>query len=162
MMPKLNVNEARHTTDQIVLFKASHSRWPCPTSQDADERALGAWLDHRRRSHRAGTMSADVAAFLDAALPGWPVTAFPTAGSRATLADVIAYFHDFGRWPACTRCTAHERMGTWMQSRRREARLGTIDPTTAAELDEVDRHWRGGGCSGRPRAGRPEPLLASA
>lgn len=136
--------------EDIAAFVEDTGRRPGPTAADPTERRMGIWLDHRRRAHRLDKPHKDMEQQLTDAVPGWQHTAFPIAPARVTLAHVLAYHHQHGHWPKTTRGSEHERLGTWMQSRRREARLGTIAPATATALDRADPRWRGTGAAGRP------------
>lgn len=73
--------EFEHNVNELASFHSTIGRWPSSSSQDADEKRLGAFLSNQRARGRSSAMSAERLELLDTVAPGW-------AGATATPAAV--------------------------------------------------------------------------
>ncbi|MUU70536.1 helicase associated domain-containing protein [Pseudarthrobacter sp. GA104] len=142
----------RRNLEDIIAFYQAVGR--LPTRRSAREKALTAWLHHRRQEAAEGTLSPIYAEALDE-IPGWSRPSTKQADDQARwkqrLAEVSAYRAVGNDWPRHNKTDDQgERvLGVWLHVQRMNERAGKLDPAKKAQLDEVIPGWR----QGRPRRG---------
>lgn len=147
----------RNLEDIIALYQAEGRM---PTRRSAREKALTAWLHHRRQEAAQGTLSPTYAQALDS-IPGWSKPSTRQADDQARweqrLAEVSAYRAADNDWPRHnkTQDQSERVLGVWLHVQRMNDRAGKLDPAKKAQLDEVIPGWRQGrrrrGANSRPR-----------
>lgn len=138
----------RNLTD-VIAFYESEGRLPVAHGESAKDRALGAWLVHRRRETAQGTLSPIYRGAL-AAIPGWDQPSTRKAGDEARWQQRPEEMQNLraagGDWPRHQKTNdTHERtLGVWLHGQRINYRAGKLSPAKENKLNEVLPGWREG------------------
>ncbi|MFF1253810.1 helicase associated domain-containing protein [Pseudarthrobacter sp. NPDC058329] len=133
----------------VIAFHATEGRLPVTHGKSARERALGAWLAHRRRQAAEGTLSP---AYRDAlaVIPGWDKPSTRKAEDEARWQQRLEELQEIraagGDWPRHQKTDdRHERtLGVWLHGQRIDYRAGRLDPAKEKKLNELLPGWREG------------------
>lgn len=146
--PRITQAGLRNLAD-ILTFHQTEGRLPTTGGKTPKERALGAWLLHRRQESAAGTLSPTYRDGL-AAITGWDSPSTRKADDEARwqqrLKDLQALRAAGGDWPRHAKTDdQHERMlGVWLHGQRIDYRAGSLDPAKEKLLDDLLPGWREG------------------
>lgn len=146
--PRLTQAGLRNLAD-VLAFHQAEGRPPKSGGKTARERALGAWLNNRRKESAAGTLSPTYRDGL-AAIQGWdrPSTRKTDDETRwqQRLRDLQALRAAGGDWPRHQKTDdMHERtLGLWLHGQRMTRRAGKMNPAKEKLLDELLPGWREG------------------
>lgn len=138
----------RNLTD-VIAFYESEGRLPVAHGKSAKERALGAWLVHRRRDAVQGTLSPIYRETL-AAIPGWDKLSTRKDDDEARWQHRLEELQKIrtagGDWPRHQKTdNTHERtLGVWLHGQRIAYRAGKLSPSKEKKLNEVLPGWREG------------------
>jgi hypothetical protein len=145
---------------EVLAFHESEGRLPVSHGKTAKERALGAWLVHRRREAAQGTLSPIYGEAL-AIFPRWDKPSTRKAEDAARWQQRLEQLQNLravgGDWPRHQKTDdKHERtLGVWLHGQRIDFRAGRLDPSKVKKLNEVLPGWREGrGHRGGRRANR--------
>lgn len=143
----------------VIAFHEVEGRLPVTYGKSARERALGAWLVHRRREAAQGTLSSFYREAL-AVIPGWDEPSTRKADDEARwqqrLEEIQKLRASGSDWPRHQKTEdTHERtLGVWLHGQRIAYRAGRLAPAKEKKLNEVLPGWREGrGHRGGRRAG---------
>jgi hypothetical protein len=133
----------------VIAFHETEGRPPVTHGKSARERALGAWLAHRRRQAAEGTLSP---AYRDAlaVIPGWDKPSTRKAEDEARWQQRLEELQEIraagGDWPRHQKTDdRHERtLGVWLHGQRIDYRAGRLDPAKEKKLNELLPGWREG------------------
>ncbi|WP_067467871.1 DEAD/DEAH box helicase [Nocardia amamiensis] len=102
----------------------------------ADGYKLGNWVNTQRRNYRAGRLTADQIAALETLGMDWEP--FETLWDKAIDA-LIAYRKEHGTADVLQKYVTADgfHLGTWLSTRRKQYRTGTLDPARAAQLEAL-------------------------
>ncbi|MET3174665.1 UNVERIFIED_ORG: hypothetical protein ABIB52_002516 [Arthrobacter sp. UYCu721] len=152
----------------VITFHEAEGRLPVTHGKSARERALGAWLAHRRREAAQGTLSPIYREAL-AVVPGWAKPSTRKADDEARWQQRLEELQKLraagGDWPRHQKTDdAHERtLGVWLHGQRIDYRAGRLTPTKEKKLNEALPGWRDGrGHRGGRRANRGQPWFRPA
>ncbi|WP_181037592.1 helicase associated domain-containing protein [Arthrobacter sp. ZGTC412] len=144
----------------VIAFHKSEGRLPVTHGKTAKERALGAWLVHRRREAAQGSLSPIYREAL-AVIPGWDKPSTRKADDEARWQQRLGELQKIrvagGDWPRHQKTDdIHERtLGVWLHGQRIDYRKGRLAPAKEKKLNEVLPGWREGrGHRGGRRASR--------
>lgn len=99
--------------------------------------SLGKWVSHKRTAYRAGTLSTDRVAELEA-MPGWTWSS-PDQQWDAGITELRAYVAERGhaRVPSSFATTTGYKLGAWASGQRRDYQEGRLSPGRASELSAL-------------------------
>ncbi|MCL2091348.1 MAG: hypothetical protein FWH11_09045 [Micrococcales bacterium] len=136
--------EFRAKAAELARWMRSTGRAPDARSVDGQERALAAWRANRITQLRAGKLSPEREACLDAVVPDWRPK--PRGGPeefRAKADRLARWMDSTGRVPSRRSEDAHElRLARWVLSQSNRLRAGTLPSEFEAYLDQVAPGWR--------------------
>lgn len=133
----------------ILAFHESVGRLPVTHGKSARERALAAWLVHRRREAAQGTLSPTYRDAL-AVISGWDIPSARKADDEARWQRRLEELQEIraagGDWPRHQKTDDdHERtLGVRLHSQRIDYRAGRLDPAREQKLNEFLPGWREG------------------
>lgn len=133
----------------VIAFHESEGRLPVTHGKSAKERALGAWLVHRRREAAQETLSPIYSQAL-AVIPGWDKPSARKADDEARWQQRLQELQKIraagGDWPRHQKTDdIRERtLGVWLHGQRIDYRAGRLDPTKEKKLNEALPGWREG------------------
>lgn len=138
----------RNLSDVLAFHKA-HGRLPVSHGKSAHERALAAWLVHRRREAGQGTLSPTYRDAL-AGIPTWDKPSTRKAEDRARWQQRLEELQRFraadGDWPRHQKTDdSHERkLGVWLHGQRIDYRAGRLEAAREQKLNDLLPGWREG------------------
>lgn len=141
---------------QLVALVQESGRYPSTKSTDANERALAAWLNRRRREAREGMLTPAFQEGLSV-LPDWQDRSRAISDEtrwRERLGALVEYRGSGQDWPrhkSTIKGLEHE-LGVWLHTQRHKARRGGLDSAKVAALDAQLPGWRSGRTRGRKAA----------
>lgn len=133
----------------VIAFHESEGKLPVTHGKSARERALGAWLVHRRREAAQGTLSPFYREAL-AVIPGWDKPSTRKAEDEARWQQRLEELQTLraagGDWPRHQKTDdTHERtLGVWLHGQRIDYRAGRLAPDKEKKLNETLPGWREG------------------
>ncbi|WP_231686091.1 helicase associated domain-containing protein [Arthrobacter sp. ZBG10] len=153
-VPKVTA-AGRRNLETILTLYAATGKLPTAGAGNLEERALGSWLQDRRRQAAEGTLSPYYADGL-AKIPDW--TQHTSKKDRdesrwnTRFAELVTYLAAGNDWPRHQKTSDHaeQRLGLWLHSQRISKRASTLSPDKKARLDTEMPGWQ----AGRPRTGR--------
>ena len=124
---------------RAYIAREGHANVPRESVTD-DGYRLGNWLSSRRRERKAGTLAPERIAELDALGVVWdPVDAYYRAGVTHLRAYVTREGHAYV--PKSDVSDDGFTLGSWVSSRRKECKTGTLTAARIAELDALGMVW---------------------
>lgn len=138
----------------VIAFHEKEGRLPVTHGKSARERALGAWLAHRRRQASEGTLSPIYRAAL-AVIPNWDKPSTRKTEDEARWQQRLSELQEIrragGDWPRHQKTDdRYERkLGVWLHGQRIDYRAGRLAPAKEKKLNEILPGWR----EGRGRTG---------
>lgn len=147
------------TMNALINFVTTHGRYPASKAPSQEERALGLWLQRRRRNAAAGTLAP---AFRDGlqTLPDWATntrTLSDESRWNERFAGLAAYRAAGEEWPRHKNAATEEEhtLGVWLHTQRFKLRRGELLQARVETLDTALPGWREGRARGRkPRLNR--------
>lgn len=142
----------RRNLEDIIAFYKAEGR--LPTRRSNREKALAAWLRHRRQEAAQGTLSPVYAEALNLT-PGWSRPPAKQADDQARwkqrLTQVYAYRAAGNDWPRHNKIQdrAERILGVWLHTQRIYYRSGKLSAAKETQLNEMIPGWR----TGRVRRG---------
>lgn len=125
--------------ERLRSWVAEHGTLPAYGSEGA-EGELHAWLTRQRQAVSAGRLSAQRAARLHEAAPGW-LDALETKW-QANARAVAEHLAQTGRLPM-VRSTAENKLARWVGTQRAALRAGTLESERRTWLDTNIPGWSG-------------------
>jgi superfamily II DNA or RNA helicase len=120
----------------LETFVAREGTARVPTKWDENEFRLGTWVAGKRASYRAGQLSSDKAAQLDA-LPGWSWHTKRDSW-EAGYDALVRYTQQHGSaTPPAGLVESGVRLEHWVGRQRQEARLGRLSPERKRRLERL-------------------------
>ncbi|NKS71717.1 hypothetical protein GS531_00565 [Rhodococcus hoagii] len=124
---------------QLAAWVDEHGHARVPQQARYQGATLGTWVANRRREFKAGKLSPERIAQLEA-FPGWEWNAGTLTWAKGMqLLYVWATAHGHTNVPASETVDGH-KLGTWVAARRRERSRGKMGIVKVAELESIP-HW---------------------
>lgn len=133
----------------VLAFHQAERRLPVSHGKSARERALAAWLAHRRREGRQGTLFPTYRDAL-AVIAGWdrPSTRKADDGARweRRLEEMQRLRAAGADWPRHQKTddTNERTLGVWLHGQRIDYRAGRMDAAKEEKLNKLLPGWREG------------------
>jgi hypothetical protein len=135
--------------NHVIAFFRAEGRLPNTHEKSPRERALGAWLVHRRREAAGGRLPHIYREGLSV-IPGWDRPSTRKADDEARwqqrLEEIRALRAASGDWPRHQKSdNPKERtLGVWLHGQRIDYRKGRLNPAKEKKLNELLPGWREG------------------